>query len=52
MADLVFVTVLIGFFVLALAFVQFCDRLLGPSDLADGAATPELETTSGGEVTR
>jgi hypothetical protein len=46
MADVVFITVLLAFFALAVLFVAACDRLIGPDEeaFADRAAgTAEQE---------
>lgn len=40
MADLIYVAVIVGFFVLAAGYVTACDRIIGadPDDLVEGGA--------------
>ncbi len=45
MQDIVFVTVIVGFFALCVLFVRFCDWLIGPQEQAssDRLVDQELE---------
>lgn len=43
MEDLLFVAATLGFFALGLAYVRFCDRIIGPDPTEAAAPTGERE---------
>ena len=53
MSDVIFVAVLLAFFVLCTLYVQLCDRIVGPDDLAiAGRGTdPTLDSQSATMIT-
>jgi len=61
MADLIFVSVLVGFFALCVAYLKWCDRIIGPEEFGaerDDAASPyvvtdptSVDTSAASEVT-
>ena len=47
MADLVFVSVLVAFFALCVAYLKWCDRIIGPDEFGaehDDSASPYVAT--------
>jgi hypothetical protein len=47
MADLVFVSVLVAFFALCVAYLKWCDRIIGPDEFAtehDDSVSPYVAT--------
>jgi hypothetical protein len=47
MADLIFVSIIVAFFALCIAYLRWCDRIIGPDELGaerDGAASPFVAT--------
>jgi hypothetical protein len=49
MADLLVIVLVLGFFGLCVAFVNGCDRIIGPDDEAD-FGTPETDTLDTSEI--
>ena len=45
MEDILFVAGTLGFFALGLAYVRFCDRIVGPDPVDSEASTPSSSRT-------
>lgn len=50
MSDVIFIAALIAFFVICALYVQLCDRIMGPDDLADGGNDNSTAVDSGSPI--
>jgi len=44
MADLIYVSIFIAFTVLCIAYISWCDRIIGPDEPDTGSATAVTDT--------